>query len=277
MKIIQQYINSKTGDMSLCEDSIVTTDNFIAIVDGATSRSKIKYSGKTNGKVASELVAKTISELPGDTSAGEAFLKCSEAIADFYKHENLYEHMISTPADRCAASVLIFSSHFQELWFIGDCQALVNNELINNVKKVDTLFEELRSFYIEWELRNGKTIEELRKNDTGRDAVIPFIDRQQVFQNIEEDVNFAFTTIDGFFKDTSSIKKIPISDNSGDIVIASDGYPKIFSTLDETENYLEEIIKKDPLCFREFKAVKGVTDNNVSYDDRSYVRFSLTD
>src|SRR6266550_3061129 len=98
MNIIQKYINSKTGDMNLCEDSIVTTDNFVAIVDGATSRSPITYDGKKNGKVASEIVAKSIEELPQNVSAAEAFIVVNQKLTDFYKKENLYEHMQTNPA-----------------------------------------------------------------------------------------------------------------------------------------------------------------------------------
>ncbi len=40
MKIIEKYINSKNGDMEVCEDGILVTDNFICLVDGATTKGK---------------------------------------------------------------------------------------------------------------------------------------------------------------------------------------------------------------------------------------------
>jgi len=260
--------------MDTCEDSIVITDNFLAIVDGATSRSPILYEGKKNGKVASEIIAKSIAELPEDSTAENAFLSASQKIAEFYEKENLYDHMKENPADRCNASVIIFSKHFNELWLVGDCQALIDGKLTNNVKKVDTLFEELRSFILEQEIMKGKSIEELRQNDVSQGQVIPFIDRQNVFQNIDKDVEFAYFTIDGFFKNTSRIKKISVPINSN-VVIASDGYPQLFPTLEETEASLASIIAEDPLCFRKFKSVKGVFEGNISFDDRSYIKFSV--
>lgn len=70
-----------------------------------------------------------------------------------------------------------------------------------------------------------------------------------------------------------------------DIILASDGYPELKSTLEESEQALHKILEEDPLLFRQFKSTKGKIvkppsfgDHSskktgaTSFDDRTYVR-----
>jgi len=58
-------------------------------------------------------------------------------------------------------------------------------------------------------------------------------------------------------------------------VLCSDGYPKIFSTLKEAEEYLEYIIKNDPLCYKINPYFGGIVKGAISFDDRAYIRFKI--
>ena len=64
--------------------------------------------------------------------------------------------------------------------------------------------------------------------------------------------------------------KVKVGD---EIVLASDGYPVIKPTLEQSETYLKTILERDPLCIKEFITMKGLVPGNNSYDDRAYVRF----
>lgn len=44
-------------------------------------------------------------------------------------------------------------------------------------------------------------------------------------------------------------------------------------TLAESKKELSEILKNDPLCYKEYCSTKGQKKGNVSFDDRSYIRF----
>jgi glycerophosphoryl diester phosphodiesterase len=59
------------------------------------------------------------------------------------------------------------------------------------------------------------------------------------------------------------------------IILASDGYPELFDTLEETERYLFQMLTKDPLCIHELRGTKGVRPGNQSFDDRSYISFRV--
>ena len=50
MKVIEQFIRSKTYRPSECEDSIFVPDNFAAVIDGVTSKSNREYNRESSGK-----------------------------------------------------------------------------------------------------------------------------------------------------------------------------------------------------------------------------------
>ena len=60
-----------------------------------------------------------------------------------------------------------------------------------------------------------------------------------------------------------------------EVVLASDEYPQLCRTLEESEAKLREIIAEDPLCLGGGggkAGVKGIMEGMESFDDRSYVR-----
>ena len=60
-----------------------------------------------------------------------------------------------------------------------------------------------------------------------------------------------------------------------DIVLASDGYPSLCSTLAQSEQRLKEQRLSDPLNIRSFKATKAFASGFNSFDDRAYIRFKV--
>lgn len=71
------------------------------------------------------------------------------------------------------------------------------------------------------------------------------------------------------------IKKIDVPENVNYLSLASDGYSRIFSTLKETEDELERLLKIDPLCINENLGTKGRMEGNNSYDDRTYIKVEI--
>lgn len=49
MKVVEQHVIGKVND-EMCEDSVVETDGFVAVIDGATSKSSVRYDGLKGGK-----------------------------------------------------------------------------------------------------------------------------------------------------------------------------------------------------------------------------------
>ena len=81
--------------------------------------------------------------------------------------------------------------------------------------------------------------------------------------------------MDGFNTLKKLIKIVAIPKTVKQIVMATDGYPKLFNTLSKTEKYLNYIKKNDPLCYKVFSNVKEIYYGQDSYDDRAYIRFEI--
>jgi hypothetical protein len=273
MRIIESYLMGKSGNPAQCEDAIVVNDHFVAILDGATSP-LVEFDGDlTPGKKAVIRAADVLNHTDGDSDAHELFRRLDAAIADIYHEEDIYEQARLNPEYRCSMVAIIYSRAHSELSMIGDCQALVDKTLFTAQKKADTLLAEVRAMFLESEILSGKTIDELRTRDTGREFIRELLLRQKQFQNRVCDYPYAYSVLDGFLiRPDEAIQRHSVPASCTQLVLASDGYPVLKGSLEETEQALGEIIQQDPLCFREYKSTKGVYEGCLSFDDRSYIR-----
>ena len=64
-------------------------------------------------------------------------------------------------------------------------------------------------------------------------------------------------------------------DPGDDIVFASDGYPFLEPTLDQSERALAELKASDPHLISRFPTTKGFEPGLDSFGDRAYLRFTV--
>lgn len=103
---------------------------------------------------------------------------------------------------------------------------------------------------------------------------MPFLTRQALLQNYPGNNQFAFAVFDGFTVDPDKVIVFKVGRNK-EIILSSDGYPITFNTLKRSEQYLYDIMQKDPNCIREYKCPKGLKQGNRSFDDRAYLKIIL--
>ncbi len=274
MKILEQYLKSKTRNPSDCEDSIFVSDNFAAVIDGVTTKSTWKQSNETYGRLCSQLLKKTMEDLPVKSTANEAVELLTSAVSSLYKELEIEEQVLNFPAERASACIVIYSKYKNEIWMVGDCQCLVDKKYYSNTKPIDTLLSDIRSLYIQTELKLGKSYDDMLANDSGREFILALLERQSLFQNSLEKNEFSYGVIDGFKVPESEIKVFKLSQPMK-IILATDGYPRLFETLAESEEFLKKTLQNDPLCFQEFKSTKGLKPGNSSFDDRAYLSIGL--
>src|SRR5438552_6984417 len=274
-KIEEQSLISKTGDDEECEDAIYIGPSFVAVIDGATSKTERRLDGRTGGRIAAVTLREAFARISPDATAREAVDILTAAIKDLYERYQMLEAVRTDPVQRATACFVAVSFARKEVWFVGDCQCLLNQELILNEKKIDTITANARSMFLEAEIAKGKTIEELLQHDTGRAFILPLLERQMLFQNNPAAGQYWFSIIDGFDVSDEGIRIYPLPAEIQTIILASDGYPYLKDTLEASENALQEILHDDPLLFRNYKATKGMNLENVSFDDRTYVKLSV--
>ena len=290
MKIIESSIIGKKSPEA-CEDGMVVTDDFIAVIDGSTSKTpKHLNPDMKNGRYAMMLISEYIrEELKADASADEF---CQGVTAYIYNkvyeklgvEERLKEH----PEERLTASAILYSRTRNEVWMVGDCQAIIAGKLYENGKPYEEKIARKRVELIE----QGLSPAEARKQ------IEPLLIKAMLSGQ-----NQTYTVIDGFpiyregvkvvsVSDSSSVQdsvpasdSVPCSDSasasdtipssSSEIVLASDGYPFLKPTLAASEAALAEQIANDPQNIHSFIATKGIVEGNKSFDDRTYIRFSV--
>ena len=294
MKIIESSIIGKKSPEA-CEDGMVVTDDFIAVIDGSTSKTpKHLNPDMKNGRYAMMLISEYIrEELKADASVDEF---CQGVTAYIYNkvyeklgvEERLKEH----PEERLTASAILYSRTRNEVWMVGDCQAIIAGKFYENGKPYEEKIARKRVELIE----QGLSPAEARKQ------IEPLLIKAMLSGQ-----NQTYTVIDGFPIYREGVKVVSVSDfcsvqnsvsssdscsvqdtvscsdsvsasdtipsSSSEIVLASDGYPFLKPTLAASEAALAEQIANDPQNIHSFIATKGIVEGNKSFDDRTYIRF----
>ena len=257
--------------MKKSEDGIVVTSDFIAVIDGSTSKTKRRHCPlMSNGRYTMLLISRFIRKMPANTSCHEFCMGVTKTIRKHYWLRFPVNRMKQHPEERLCASTIIYSRLRREVWMVGDCQCLIGGEYFDNPKPYELSLAEMRVKKVKELLAQGVTQHELlQAHDPAREVMIPTM--LEVMQN----QNVTYAVIDGFKIPENKVKVIPLDFHKWEIVFASDGYPKLSNTLEESEKLLDFQRKTDPLNIGEFKATKAFVEGNNSFDDRSYIRFEV--
>ena len=178
--------------------------------------------------------------------------------------------MAEHPEERLTASAVIYSRVRREIWLVGDCHCLVGGDYYDNPKPYEQELAEMRATRVRELLTQGYKEADLRQSfDPAREVMIPRM--LEVMHN----QNITYAVIDGFPIPQRLVPVLTLNFQPWEIVLASDGYPQLAPTLAETEALLDEQRASDPLNIGRFKATKSFVIGNNSFDDRSYIRFSV--
>lgn len=294
MKIIESSIIGKKSQEA-CEDGMVVTDDFIAVIDGSTSKTpKHLNPDMKNGRYAMMLISEYIrEELKADASADDF---CQGVTAYIYNkvyeklgvEERLKEH----PEERLTASAILYSRTRNEVWMLGDCQAIIDGKLYENGKPYEQEIARKRVELIEQGLSPAearKQIEPLliKAMLSGQNRTYTVIDGFPIYREGVKvvSVSDSCSVQDSVQDSVPASDSVPCSDSvsasgtifvsSSEIVLASDGYPFLEPTLAASEVALAEQIANDPQNIHSFIATKGIVEGNKSFDDRTYIRFSV--
>ena len=294
MKIIESSIIGKKSPEA-CEDGMVITDDFIAVIDGSTSKTpKHLNPDMKNGRYAMMLISEYIrEELKADASVDDF---CQGVTAFIYNkvyeklgvEELLKEH----PEERLTASAILYSRTRNEVWMVGDCQAIIDGKLYENGKPYEEKIARKRVELIEQGLSPAearKQIEPLLIEAmlSGQNQTYPVIDGFPVYREGVKVVSLSDSSSvqDSVSSSDSCSVQDPVScsgsasasdtipSSSSEIVLASDGYPFLKPSLAASEAALAEQIANDPQNIHSFIATKGIVEGNKSFDDRTYIRF----
>ncbi len=259
MKVIESKIVGKKSEET-CEDGMVITADFIAVIDGSTSKTPTQLNpDMMNGRYAMMLISDFIREELEAEATVEDF--CQGVTGYIYNQVyvplTVAERLAQHPEERLTASAVVYSRARREVWMVGDCQAIIGGTLYENGKPYESQIAMKRVGL----MRQGLSPAEARKQ------IEPLL-----IEAMLDGQNKSYAVIDGFpiYQEGVAVVSVPAST---EIVLASDGYPFLKSSLAESEAALAEQLVRDPQNVSSFIATKGLVDGAKSFDDRTYVRF----
>ena len=226
-----------------CEDGMVITPHFAAVIDGSTSKTPLRLNPTMkNGRFA------TIDDFCQGVTM---------RIANEYAKLGITAQMTAHPEERLTASAIIYSHQRQEVWMVGDCQAIIDNKYYDNSKPFEQEIAIQRAKLI----KNGMSPTEARR------TIEP-----QLIKAMLEGQNRQYAVIDGTPIYMPGTRTIPVSRS---VVLASDGYPSLHPTLNDSEAALAQQLANDPQNIATFIATKGLVEGNSSFDDRTYISLTV--
>src|SRR3954469_9112950 len=99
-KIAEQALVSKTDNDETCEGAIYIGSSFIAVIDGATSKTERKWDGKTGGRIAAFTLQDAFAHLPPDATVREAVDLLTVAIKRLYENYQVLDIVRADPVQR---------------------------------------------------------------------------------------------------------------------------------------------------------------------------------
>lgn len=276
MRILESFILGKENNPLTCEDGIFISEKLVAVIDGVTAKGSRMWNGHKSGYFAKEVLLQSLQEF---VDREDNCLSADEqwSIVLLEKLDKaLYDAVLSQAGDDLSkeeyprASIILYNDIAKEVISYGDCQCSIGGTTHSHGKEVDQLNADLRAYHLEYQLLGGTTMEELVENDLGRAAIKDNLRMQLEFENKKS--KFGYPVLNGCGIEKSLIKSYAVREGEN-VILASDGYPALGKSLEESEEILQQILREDPMCFRIYPSTKGVMSGNVSFDDRAFCKF----
>ncbi|MFN3254326.1 MAG: hypothetical protein ACE37B_01395 [Ilumatobacter sp.] len=267
--VVEEFVEGKSVERA-CEDIIVVTSDFAAVIDGATDETGALFDGKSGGLVAAETLASTIEGLDQTSTAREF---ADELSGSLRRATGTTGDDVSAPDRWPSASLVCLSFARREVWRIGDCSFLVDGEPHLGTKRIDDAAYGFRAAINAALIAAGTSLDEIVRTDPGAGFARPLHDLQQQLSNLEGP--WGFGCVNGRVVPDQFVEVFPVGPDVDEVVLASDGFPDLRPTLAASETRLRELLQVDPAAIAEIWSVgKALRPGANSVDDRAYLRLS---
>lgn len=155
------------------DDDIYIGKDFAAVIDGVSHKSSILVNGKTikMAQIITEAIRKI--DRPGapvyaKTLSFEEWVK----FINLYIKEYLQRHGVGEVAGKLEATGAIYSRFHNQIWLVGDCKAIYDDNVVQNPLEIDEVVIDIRRKIVEGLLQDEYTEEQLIENDVSENIII---------------------------------------------------------------------------------------------------------
>jgi hypothetical protein len=261
--VIENFCEGKSKP-ELCEDRVVITSHFAAVIDGATSSAPLA-SGKPGGIVAAEAIAAVIHTMPAHITAKDFIKQATQAVF------NATGDWPDESKNRPCAAVAVYSAHHQEIWRVCDCHIRLDETVHDGEIEAGRIPYTYRSAIVRAKIALGQTtIEAEQQHPVHQQPFWPFVEVQNIFTNHPTDP-MGFGAINGL---NVPEKFIEVFSTKGvkSIVLCSDGFFSPAPTLQDALKELERLRTEDPLLCYHVNGSRPFPIGGKYFDDVSYIR-----
>lgn len=249
-------------------DRLLTGPALFGVVDGSTTQPWDPPGGPPGGEVADVTVA-ALERLADEDPLHAAVESLNNAVATYKRGRG-----IDPPAGACATFAAVHSTR-REVWRVGDGGVVVDGRRWPVQDSGEAIVARARALVLRRRLADGERPMDLLRDDPGRKAIQPLLQELAGLRN-RMVPGFGYPAIDGTpALDPCFLEVFKLPEELVEVIVASDGYPKVEGTLAESEAALAERLRRDPLMIEEPPATKGLTQGKNSFDDRAYIRLHV--
>lgn len=266
ISVAERFVEGKFDDR-VCEDMIVVTDDFAAVIDGASDATGARFDGRSGGFLAAEAIAVAISALPADVDARGFADILSSAVAEAVGE-------ISAGVRWPVAVVACASARRREVWRIGDCNVVIGGVDHPSTFRVDDAVSSFRAALNAALLQQGTPLEQILNDDPGAQAARRLTDNQQHLANTLGP--WGYGCVNGCPVPDDHVEVMALPEAPTEVILTSDGYPRVLPTLLETERALADLVASDPAAVGELWTIgKSSRPGSNAPDDRAYLRLTV--
>jgi hypothetical protein len=271
-------VTGKRPDQSRCEDILVETTEFAAVIDGATDKSGLTYVHDgdvvTSGRFAALTLAESLAGLDPRLGphAAAAVLVTALDTALGAQRPGLAAHQ------RPAASIVVVNISRDELWWVGDCQFALAGptgapEVCSTTLAVDQAAIAMRCAFLAARAAAGAAWDPFSgEPDPARAVILPLLQLQGALANTTG--QFGYGVLNGTPIPAGLVGSRPLAGLTR-VVLASDGYPELCPggvlSLESAEAYLARALEADPACTGVLAGTKPQGPAMASFDDRAWL------
>lgn len=171
-KIIKMESTSIGKTRKKNDDGLYVGENFVAVIDGVSSKSSIEIEGRKVN--IADIIVEAIKKI--DRWNAPTYAKTMN-IEEFTRAINMYIkkfcglHNVSLTENKLEATAAIYSKYYNQIWLVGDCRAVYDGKTIDNELKADDLYAEIRYEIIKSLLKHGYTEKDIFKDDISKEII----------------------------------------------------------------------------------------------------------
>ena len=261
MRLLTGFSRGKGAGPNL--DRWVVTDGWAAVFDGVTPR------GRDLEAAAAATVA-LVDELVRTVEAAEADLDPMVLVERLTAVTGAHQGDV-----RPASGAVIFSLATRKAVVIGDGWVGIDGAARFHDHRFETVVSEARRAITQAALAAGRSVEELRRDDPGRRAVHALLVGEEALRNVDADGPYFYSCLDGRAVPRRLMTVVDVPAGARRLCLATDGYPVLAQSWEETERLLAADLEADPLRIGRHAGTKAVLPDAETFDDRTFVLLEL--